>query len=420
MRTGVIDVDEFSSLLAALNESDAGKQEAAAAQLETNKHTPQQGLALIAAAARTYPNDENRKYETIGARLLKPCWNDPDDVFVPAIVEHYGDLCRDEQKHWQLLRILTELATKESLQVFVDLLSRPASKPIDLELPLAPLIGSFWGGREPVPEMAALFPRWFDLVDHLDDVYHVYSVISKCQDGGVIDYSDYPNFVTASVFRAKRTLETISSCGVSPTDSQSSKSLARAKTELEWILDLFGEMHHAEIPEILRQCLDSTVDQVKLFAIVSALKHHIPVSTSTLRALAVSPTNRHRLWRLLDYSGHLDRFPAKYRTNRMLAEANMVRWLEFPTEMGRPPEEIEPLTVIRLRDANDEPCEAYFFKFRHPDFLGGEWFVGFGGTYRIHDTPKLTGDGTFSRFDALESKSIEDHVATYLSDETEG
>jgi hypothetical protein len=409
-------MDSIDTLLADLDSADKAGQDLAVKKL-CRLTSAEQCARLVVAAAKDYPNDRDR-YEYIGVQLLRNCWSSPHPAQICAVVEHYTALSGHPEKQWQALRILTELKTRESLAAFVDLLQRPESRSVSLELPLVPLVGSFWGGKDPPEAVSALFPAWFELVEHLDDIGGVYSLIASCHAVGLLDFADYPQFVADSVRRARRDLALIAGAGASSQPGDDSacpdRSLSRARSDLEWLLDLFSHMEHPDIPQIVVDSLESTCQNVQLFAIPAALGRGIAVKDELLSALAARPSNRHKLWRLLEQSENLSRFPPGYATIQKLAEANLVMWLEFPTEMGRAPEEIEPLTVVRSVDEQGDPIESHFFKFRHPEYMDGEWFVGFAGTYATGGVPTLVGSGTFSRFEVLESKSIAEHVADYL------
>jgi hypothetical protein len=410
-------VSDFKTLLSALKNADSRIQDEAAEKLAKLEPTVKQGLSLIAAAAKTYPNDAARTYETIGAKILRPCWHQPEEEYIEAVVANYDSFCKDENKQWQALRILTEEGSEEALTALVELLMRPSSVSASLELPLAPLIGSLWGNREPPEELASQFPRLFDLLGHLDEVHHVYELIDKCQAGGLVNFDDHPTFVALCVARAESALHLLNSQPVVESRIvNSNKEVGRATTHLEWSLDSFAAMQHPAIAALIERAIDCPIGMIRLFAVTTALARGMHVSGTTLDEIASLPPLRHRLWRLLDYRGLLDRFPHRYSNGEKLAEANMVHWLEFPTEMGKPPEQIELLHCEDLL-VDLKPSKAYFFKFRHSDFCDGDWYVGFAGTYPAHGPPTLYGKGTFSRFQILESKTLQQHIADYLDAE---
>jgi hypothetical protein len=279
---------------------------------------------------------------------------------------------------------------------------------------LVPLLGGLGRRPQPAPTMSVLFPRWFDLVEHIEDVYFVYSLISTCYEASLLDFRAHPKFIADSVRRAKADLQLL---GITATressDSIDEKQRDRAIAEMEWLLDIFRHMEHAEIDQIARESLRADAARIRLFAIPIALARSLPVSPSLLIELAATPSNRHRLWSILETCDRLELFPNQYRTYAHLAEANMVRWLEFPMEMGKPPAEIKPLTVLRHSQRDGTEWESHYFKFRDPETYNGHWLVGFAGTYDTAKEPYLRGAGTLSKFNELDSKTLDEHIADY-------
>lgn len=65
----------------------------------------------------------------------------------------------------------------------------------------------------------------------------------------------------------------------------------------------------------------------------------------------------------------------------------------------------------------DEKLVAYFYKFRHPEFRDGKWFVGMAGPY-VADSDSARGGGkTFSIFKEFDSKPLSEHLKDYLERE---
>lgn len=108
----------------------------------------------------------------------------------------------------------------------------------------------------------------------------------------------------------------------------------------------------------------------------------------------------------------------KPRSQEMLAEAELAEWLEHPMEMGYPPKEMKLMAIIHL-DGWEEPNSAmYLFKVRHPDWRKGEWFVGVAGPYPLDGPPRIGGRKTFSHFQRLDERSLEEHVEDYALEGT--
>jgi hypothetical protein len=89
----------------------------------------------------------------------------------------------------------------------------------------------------------------------------------------------------------------------------------------------------------------------------------------------------------------------------------MVRWLTYPTELGRPPTQIEHLQTFVIDD-DGHPADLFLFKFRTdpPHWSAGDgWMAGVSGPFR-HDGSPATGGMTFSRFEALNSRTVAEHL----------
>jgi hypothetical protein len=91
----------------------------------------------------------------------------------------------------------------------------------------------------------------------------------------------------------------------------------------------------------------------------------------------------------------------------------MAQWLEFPTELGCSPKDIQTLAVLGLRE-DGKPVLLYLLKYRHPSLEKGEWVVGIAGTYPEKGPATLMGPSTFSKFHRLDKKSLKDHILDYV------
>jgi hypothetical protein len=120
------------------------------------------------------------------------------------------------------------------------------------------------------------------------------------------------------------------------------------------------------------------------------------------------------LWDALEGAGRLDAFPRRYRTQAYLAEANLVDWLQFPTEFGCAPQQIRRLAVVRAPDEDLKPALFYFFAYRRASFDEGKWLVGVAGPYPEKGPPTAHGRRTFSRFTALDDKDLDGHIREYV------
>lgn len=128
-----------------------------------------------------------------------------------------------------------------------------------------------------------------------------------------------------------------------------------------------------------------------------------------LERIGETPADRALLYIVLATRGLLDAFPARWSTQDALAEADMVRWLEYPTEMGFPPAEI-----ALVERAQTPAGIRYLFRFSHPDFLDGDWYVGCAGPYPTDGPPTMHFGDAWSEFERFDPGAIEPHIAKYL------
>lgn len=131
-----------------------------------------------------------------------------------------------------------------------------------------------------------------------------------------------------------------------------------------------------------------------------------------LAAFAADRETRQVLHDALVAHDRVELFPREYLTWEAMAEANLVKWLHHPNELGSPPDEIEMMARV---PAPGMPGWEYFvFRYRvHPPHWAAKdgWMAGVAGPYDLAQPPAPHGDGTFSRFEPFDSRTPEEHVA---------
>ena len=139
-------------------------------------------------------------------------------------------------------------------------------------------------------------------------------------------------------------------------------------------------------------------------------------SSSDLDRFASDRITREPLFRVLDHHKRLELFPTRHRTWEAVAEGQMVTWLRFPTELNAPPDEIELMKRVPMPDAPPGDILEYFvfrFRTRPPHWAAQKgWLAGIAGPYPTGRDPVFNGAGTFSRFEAYDLRSPEEHVRT--------
>jgi hypothetical protein len=132
-----------------------------------------------------------------------------------------------------------------------------------------------------------------------------------------------------------------------------------------------------------------------------------------LERFAEARETRKVLYDRLEHHGKLDLFPAAYRTPEAMAEADLVAWLHHPNELAAVPDEIELMATLPVPGAASPGARYFLFRFRTkpPHWAASDgWMAGVAGPYppAAPFTPHAA--GTFSRFDAYDSRTPEEHV----------
>jgi hypothetical protein len=134
------------------------------------------------------------------------------------------------------------------------------------------------------------------------------------------------------------------------------------------------------------------------------------VSDNEIMPLVRQPALRQGVYQVLSSYNRTDLFPSYYYTCEKGAESYLVTWLEFPTELGRAPEEIQLLSTVALEQGQST---YYVFKYRShlpPWAAKLSWMLGVAGPYSINTLPYDVPGRIFSRFNTIDTISVEDEV----------
>jgi hypothetical protein len=150
---------------------------------------------------------------------------------------------------------------------------------------------------------------------------------------------------------------------------------------------------------------------IVLAPLLAKLNAQETISAGEVLAIVVIPALRHALFRMLEDFGRVDLFPTEYLTREKGAESHMVIWLEYPTELGRAPDEI--ILLSRVLHNADTGLEYFVFKFFSGRPLWAArngWMIGVSGPYATLARPYDPPLRVFSRFNKLGSVSDEEEV----------
>ena len=135
------------------------------------------------------------------------------------------------------------------------------------------------------------------------------------------------------------------------------------------------------------------------------------ITESEVAPIAQNPALRVVLFRALESYGCSHLFPKEFYTEEKGAESYMVNWLEFPTELGQPPDEILSMEIITIDLELSLHYYAFKVKTSAPRWAKKlEWMIGVCGPYTSDSTPFDVPAKIFSRFHQVGSSSAETEV----------
>jgi hypothetical protein len=135
------------------------------------------------------------------------------------------------------------------------------------------------------------------------------------------------------------------------------------------------------------------------------------VNKTEIQVIAQNPALRITLFRMLETYGRPELFPAELYNEEKGAESYMVNWLEFPTELGNAPDEIQLTKIVTLEV--QMTIHYYVFKFRtiSPKWASKlKWMLGVCGPYNNESAPFDVPRRVFSRFNQVDLMNPETEV----------
>jgi hypothetical protein len=179
------------------------------------------------------------------------------------------------------------------------------------------------------------------------------------------------------------------------------------------VLDALGRTGTPQSKGELREALEYHDPRLQLFAVLGLLRQGEEPPLDVVFAVAGSAESRNWLHRGLVELEREDLFPESFATQEAFAESEMIGWLIYPTELGRPPDEIE-LMAVMPEGPDGEGGDLFLFRFRtFPPHWASEngWMAGVAGPFPRGGSPSTEANGgTFSTFGRWDEKSSEEHV----------
>jgi len=145
--------------------------------------------------------------------------------------------------------------------------------------------------------------------------------------------------------------------------------------------------------------------------LIKKLERHEIILRSDVDVMVRNGTLRHATYRVLEAYGRMELFPADFFTIEKGAESFLITWLEYPTELGEAPHEVELFTTIALDGILD--LTYYIFRYRMQNNHWAErynWMFGVVGPYGPLSRPYDIPARIFSRFNPTDTTTAEEEA----------
>ncbi len=172
------------------------------------------------------------------------------------------------------------------------------------------------------------------------------------------------------------------------------------RTALEILLDVSCYINTEETLELIKEFNDLNLDEdEKIFLLKTEAVNDVNMNKDDLIDLANSERNAYRILSALESVDKKELLNGSGITQEKIAISNMIRWLEYPTELG------DTLEYISLADTIEiENVIFYIYKFTSAmdELKDRGYMIGISGGFpKDQITTMSTGD-TFSKFERFE------------------
>lgn len=129
------------------------------------------------------------------------------------------------------------------------------------------------------------------------------------------------------------------------------------------------------------------------------LENKEEITEQDVRPYAEDILTREPTYALLKHYERTELFPEDYYSRIRFAESDLANWLEFPTELGVCPDEIEHVKKVPIFGESEiHYYEVFRFRVGEPHWIADEgWMLGVVGPYFDNSEPSDFPRATFSR-----------------------
>jgi hypothetical protein len=404
-----VTIEDVERVLAGLRLPDTAAREALMEELrawEKERLPTEVAERVLRGAAETYPAVDGWP-PTPNEQLVRLLWNGPP-VAPATVLAVYPRL--DEECRASVLRLLAMMPSRDASAALAKLLEDGCESgalpdvywPVLLPLEGAPRDADVLAGPLIRCLERNLWPR-----------IAAATLLGYAQ-AGLIDDKQRKAIAAAVGPNLARLL---ASLGKPPREEEEKNEYLSRRSDAGLLLDLVGELKGEDSVEILAKGAQHEAAWLALWGVLGLIKCGATPPQQAIDKVAADAEARSVLFARLGALDRLDLFPARYRTQSALAESDMVRWLMYPTELAQAPDAIEEARVVPI-ETNDGAADLYVYKFRtfEPHWAAEKgWMVGVAGPFVQREQPTIRSLGaTFSRFEPLDDKPLEEHVREIL------
>ena len=167
--------------------------------------------------------------------------------------------------------------------------------------------------------------------------------------------------------------------------------------DLEVIIDLACYLKNSEINNLVNAIDEFNLnDSCNIYIIKYKAINNLKIDLTKMNSV-ISGVELKALFSVLESINKINILPLDKINQEMIAKSAMIKWLMYPTELGKIPDDIK---LIGQFEYNGLVC--YAFKFKSNDFRIKDYMLGIAGGY---DKSKLTSEDsglTFSKFEKVE------------------
>ncbi len=361
-----------------------------------------QQVMLLEKAKDAYPKAKY-DWESIPGKIVEIATKNPDVSLVNIIKVNFKDY--DTIAKNASLRFLANFDNPSSIQTYKELILQ---YPSDISFLTMGILNKNFTYKN------ILFPDLLQVVDNSTIDSDILLLFLTYINNKQLEAKDFSKYGDKLVVLSKKYRSIIEARLALHIDVWEDGEYQNARFKAGIIEDILGHFTNEGIVPELSSYLKIQDNRLKMYAAISLIRLGQNLDSKTFEEIAADPEPRKWLFDNLQELNKANLFPSTYKTQEAFAESDMINWLLFPTELGRMPDAIESMKIVKVpSNTDDGMVEFYLFRFRsnHKDWIDHGWMAGVSGYYPVKNKPTTSSHGfTFSSFEKWDDKTPDQHV----------